>query len=179
MNTSTKRFVQSAVALAALAIGCSGGNDHESGGGARVTKLEADNQILNVGGSAIVRLGLSYSSHAVFDDGENVIVDVRLPRSLALRAGTVDIKRPIDDRSVEPRSFTCGDGTTLFELDLDGNDLADADNPSGDADAEIRFTVDATSAAEDGIIAAVAQDGSPAGSCSSFPQQATAPIVVR
>jgi len=157
--------------LAAVTLNACGGNDdgnsHES---ARVVSLDSDTNPVGASG-AIISVNVSFSSDEVFDNGENVVVVLHLPPQLALRGGTAEIDSTTgEDRDVGAQGLNCGAEGIYYLFDLDSDDLALADNPSGDADAKLKFTVDRVSAAGAVTIAGIARNNSVSFACgSSFP----------
>lgn len=140
------KVILSSVALIALIVGitgCGSDNDNESDGGAEVKILSIEQDILRVGTASVVSVEFSFSSDDVFDDNRDVDVVVHLPSTLNYRLGSGDLKRPIDDNSVDPSITVCANGDSYLSFNLGGSELFDATNPDGDADAELRLTVDA------------------------------------
>ncbi len=129
-------------ATALLLSGCSGSDDDNSGISARVIDLLLDDDTIRVGEGSVLRSYFSFSSDRVFDDGANVVVVVRLPNGVTFRDGSAEIQRPLDDDSVGAQITNCPTGEQFLLFDLDSNDLDAAENPSGDADAELSLTVD-------------------------------------
>lgn len=159
-------------------ISCGGDNDEESDGGAGATRLALENSVLPLGGSQIVSVEFSFSSDDVFDDDRHVLVAVRIPSTASFRNGTAEVQRPVDDNDVAPEVIVCEDATYL-RFDLDENELVDAENPSGDGDAEIRFTIDAVARGASGVLAASAQNDSIGITCEAgFPADRTASLDV-
>jgi hypothetical protein len=141
--------------------------------------VSLDESVLTVGASTVAGVKFTFSSDDVFDDDRNVVVSVRLPDELAYRIGTAEIKQPIDDREVEPAIETCGDGTSFLIFDLDEDDLAAAENPDGDADAELRFTVDAVAIGTgDSVLASAHNDAIIAGCDAPFIGERAAAVTV-
>ncbi len=125
-------------------VACGNDNDEESDGGAVTNSVSLENSILRVGAGTVTSVLFSFSSDDVFDDDRRVELVVHLPAILAYRGGTAEIKRPIDDRDINPSNIvTCSGGDTFLVFDLGETELVDADNPGGDPDAELRLTVDA------------------------------------
>jgi hypothetical protein len=158
---------------------CGGGGDDDDRD-AGVTDLSADPDSFTVGSGSIVSLGFSFSANEIFDDDRNVEIAVQLPPTVRYRSGTADLKRPIDDRQLNPQEIACSDSSSLLIFDLSSSELAEAENPSGDADAEIHFTIDGLTAGNDQQIAAAAAEDNIQVSCGSvFPAQATTLIAVQ
>jgi len=179
MTLNKKISVAPFFVLAILSLNACGGGGDGGGDSANVVAISLDNSALPVGGSGIVSVKFSYSASDVFDHGHNVVIAVSLPSSVQLRLGTSEIKRPIDDRSVEDQAIFCENGKTLVHFNLDSGELTDAENPSGDADAELRFTIDAIRVDADGTIIASASENEIAVSCpADFPAQAIAAVNV-
>lgn len=175
-----KLLVLGIVLSGALLAGCGDDNDDESDGGAVTTSITLDPSVLGLADATIAAVQFSFSSDDVFDDDRNVALAVLLPSSLRYRNGSSEIQRPIDDRNVEPQVTFCADGSTLLVYDLDEDDLFDAENPGGNADAELRFTADAQAMAGTFSMSTVAANDSLPVACGlSFPTQQSAVFTVR
>ena len=163
------KYFTAAVVAAFLCFGfsaCGGDGDDDNGvGTARVVNLFLDDAIIGVGQGTVVHTEFSFDADEVFDDGGNVRVVLRLPAQLAFRSGTGEIQAP-GDEDVGAQIFGCGAGAESFVLfDLDADDLDVAENPSGDADAEVTVIVDGLSAVSGGVIEAKASALQPAFAC--------------
>ena len=168
--------------LCIFGAGCGDGNDddNESDGGSNVVELSADTNPVAVGGASIISVNFSFSSDDVFDDDQNVALVVFVPNALLYREGTAEIDRPVgDDRGVGPQVFPCASGGAFLLFDLDEDDLIEAENPSGNADAKLKFTVDAVSASASAVIQATARNNSVGFSCDTglLPDAVTAIVV--
>ena len=120
--------------------GCNGSGSSGSG----VDSLAVEPGVLAPGQASVVTVKFSFSSDDVFDEDEDVRVVVQLPSQVRYRPGSSEITRVLDDHSVDPVHVgSCGDGSSFIEYNFNEFDLDDASNPSGDADAELTFTVDA------------------------------------
>lgn len=166
--------------LASL-VGC-GGNDEDDdvGTNANVVEISASPSALIAGEATIISTKFSFSSSDVFDENDDIEVVVELPPQLLFRPGTAEIKRPIDDMDINPSAeVPCPGGTSFLRFTLDRSDLVDANNPGGDADAELRFTVDSLPPTGATVIAAAASDDIVPFSCQSgVPAQATGSVTL-
>ena len=136
------RAAQSALLLGFLfTTACGGGSD--SGGEATVNSMSPDPAVLSVGQGSIVSVKFSFSANDVIDHNDRVDLVLQFPAALQYRPGTAEIKRPIDDNQIDPAQLiACSDGSSFLRFSLGRGELTDATNPSGDADAELRLTVD-------------------------------------
>lgn len=173
-------FVALSLGVAAL-TGC-GGNDEDDdvGTNANVVEIAASPSTLVAGEASIISTKFSFSSSDVFDENDDIEVVVELPPQLLFRPGTAEIKRPIDDMDINPAAeVQCPGGTSFLRFSLGRSDLVDANNPGGDADAELRFTVDSLPPTGATLIAAAASDDTVPFSCASgVPAQATGSITL-
>ncbi len=173
-------FFALSLGLASLS-GC-GGNDEDDdiGTNANVVEVTASPGTVLAGEASIISTKFSFSSSDVFDDGDDIEVVIELPPQLVYRPGTAEIKRPIDDADVNPSAeLQCPDGTSFVKFTLDESDLVDANNPGGDADAELRLTVDSFPPTGVTIVAAAASDDIVPFSCGvGVPAQSTATLTV-
>lgn len=125
-------------------VACGNDDDEETDGGAVTNSVSVENSTIQVNNATVASVLFSFSSDDIFDDNRRVELVVHLPANLTYRGGTAEIKRPIDDRDVNPSNiFTCSGGDTFLVFDFGETELIDADNPGGDPDAELRFTIDA------------------------------------
>lgn len=120
-------------------------SDDDSVVSARVVDFEARDTTIAVGEGSVLQLDFTFDAEAVFDDGQNVVVTISLPPELGLREGTAEIEERTGDDPIGARVTTCQDGSSFLVFDMDDNDLDQASNPSGDADARLKLTVDALS----------------------------------
>ena len=174
-----EKFRKLAVSLAVLGmlftVACGSDNDNETDGGASVSRLGLENSVVPVGSAQVVSVQFSFSSDDVFDDDRDVVVVVQLPATVDFRSGTAEIKRPIDDNDVGPEVIECADGSTFLRFTFNEDALFDAENPDGDADAELRLTIDAIAAGAGGALGAAAANDGLGVSCGvAFPAQRTA-----
>jgi len=169
------------IALLGLFAGCSGSDDENSGLAAQVTSLELNDNLIFVGDGTVLETAFSFSSSLVFDDNVNVEVVVRIPEGAEFRGGTAEIQVPAADNDVGAQIFNCTDtGEQFLVFDLDENELLLAENPSGDADAELTLTIDAISAGTDLPIQAAASSSGVRFTCGeplAFDQQTFLTIV--
>ena len=94
----------------------------------------------------------SFDEFDVFGNDDNVALVVRLPRELRFRPGTSEIQEVGEDEEVVPQIINCPEGEQYLLFDLDDDDLSGAENPSGEAAAELTFTVDAVGRAPNGAV---------------------------
>lgn len=165
-RTSLMTFL--ALISSASLIACGSNDDGDSTHSSRVVSLNADRNPVTAAEGSIVSVDFSFSSDEVFDDGQNVVVVVHIPQELTFREGTSEVDSSTgEDRDVGPQGFNCGALGTYFLFDLDSDDLALADNPSGDADGRLKFTVDTVSATPTAQIQAIARNNTVGFSCES------------
>lgn len=180
MRRNTPLTVALSLSLAALA-GC-GGNDEDDdvGTNANVIEISASPSTLVPGEASILSTLFSFSSSDVFDENDDVELVVELPPQLVFRPGTAEIKRPIDDMDVNPEAeVQCPGGRSFLRFTFDRSDLIDAINPSGDADAELRLTVDSLPPSGATVVAAAASDDRVPFSCDTgVPAQATGSVTL-
>lgn len=165
-----------------LVAGCGGSDeDDDIGTNAVVVEVSGNPSVINVTQASILSTKFSFSSSDLFDEGDDIQVVVALPPQLRFRAGTAEIQRPIDDNDVNPdQELVCPDGSSFLRFTFGRSDLFDADNPSGDADAELTLTVDSTVPAGTVSIAATASDDTVAFSCAGgMGAQAQAAIIIQ
>ena len=168
-QTSSSSFLQKLargsavlISLSALALASCGDSDDifDNDDSAEVEDLRLDDSTLSLGEATVLRTEFSYSSDGLFNDGERAVVVIRLPQEVRFREGSSEIQRPIDDNSTGAQVVDCDSGEQYLLFDLDDNDLARAENPSGDADAELSLTVDSVAAGSQVIISARARENS-------------------
>ncbi len=158
IGTAALKLLVSVLAAGMIFTGCGSDDDDENDAGSNVVRMSSDTNPVARGGAAIVSVDFSFSSDDVFDDDQNVAVVVFVPSELTYRGGTAEIDRPIgDDRGVEPQIFPCANGSFLL-FDLDEDDLIEADNPGGDADATVKFTLDAITASGAAVVQSAANN---------------------
>ena len=166
MKQSAMLFVCLFISLCSW--GCGGGDDEDFFfDDAGVDDIDVDDSTIHAGGSTIVRVNFSYSASDVFENNERIVVVVRLPPELRYREGTAEIQTTFgSDDEVDPQGGICSDsGETFLVFDLDDRDLSDAENPGGDADAQLSLTVDALVPGGNVVIDATARERSVAFSC--------------
>lgn len=137
------------IACAGLGVaGCGGdGNDDDDDFGevAAVVDVGVDDGNIRVGDATISRVGFTFSPDEVFNDRRTVVIVVAVGPGLRYREGTAEIQGDGGDEQIGARVSRCGDGTSFLEFEVDDDDLDFADDPGGDADAELTFTLDAVS----------------------------------
>ncbi len=152
----TKLFLGSTFYLSLLIFltACGDGDDDVT----EVVRLSVDDSLIGVGEDVVVRAGVSFSRDDVFRDNDQINLIVRLPQEVFFRRGTSEVQGTFDDEEIGAQIFSCSDGEIVLVFELDENDLRFADNPSGDSDAEISFTIRANAPLDAGIISAIAVD---------------------
>ncbi len=123
-----------------------------------VVRLSVDDSLIGVEEDVVVRAGISFSRDDVFRDNDEINLIVRLPQEVFFIRGTSEVQGSFDDEDIGAQIFSCPDGETVLVFELDENDLRFADNPSGDSDAEISFTIGGSAPLDAGIISAIAVD---------------------
>lgn len=129
-------------------VGCGGDDDDDddfTGENAEVVELGAEDTSLRVGDATVVRTDITFSDDEVFNDNRSVVVVVKLPAGLRFREGTAEVQGSGGDEQIGARVSRCSNGETFVEFEVDDDDLDFAENPDGDADGRITFTVDAVS----------------------------------
>jgi hypothetical protein len=117
----------------------------------------------------VMAVDFSFSSNALMSEGDNVIVAVKLPKSVGLEEGTSEIDGLFSDRKVSPQTKSCSaTGDLYLVFDMDWSDLAGAANPDGDADARLTMTLVALKAASTVTIEAAARNSFFAISCDTI-----------
>lgn len=169
--------------LAFATISCGGGDDDPfffDDGDTEVEDIFTDDNNLRVGEATVVRTRFSFDNEDVFGDDESVSVIVRLPSELRFRLATAEIQEVgSDDNEVGAQVFNCPTGEQYLLFELDDNDLSGAEDPSGDADAELSLTVDAVSPALSGaVISALASRNSFGFNCGDVFESEDADVVI-
>lgn len=119
-----------------------GSSDDDNGTGAEVTDLAVGSTSLQLGEQTVVAVKFTYSADDIFDNGENVVVVVKLPNGVSLVEGTSEVDSIFGDEEVTPSVNVCKQtGESFVIYDLDESDLDLASNPDGDADAKLNFTI--------------------------------------
>lgn len=157
-RSATRLIILLLVSTLLVFAGCGDDNDNESDGGVLVTRLNIDNSLIPLGEATIARIGFSFSSDDVFDDDRNVLIAVQLPFTVQYLVGSAEIQRPIDDHQIDPSITVCPDGSSFLAFDFNEGDLADAENPDGNTDAELTLTVDTLATGTGEVTAAAAAD---------------------
>ena len=140
-----------------MAPGC-GSDSNSSTVTARILSFLFEQDTIAVGESTVVRSQFSFDAGNVFSDDQPVYLLFRLPPQVAFRTGSAEVQRPVVDDKVNPQIDLCPNGDFFLSFRLDEDDLAAASNPSGDADAELAFTIDALEEATGVVIEAAARD---------------------
>lgn len=131
--------------IGALSFAACGGGGSDDGTEATVVKMNSNPSTVVLNAGSVISVEFSYSANDVIDHGDRVDLVLKLPSGVQYRPGTSDIKRPIDDKQVEPEQvFSCSNGSSFVHYSFGRGELTDATNPSGDADAELRLTLDST-----------------------------------
>ena len=151
-----------------MGVGC-GGDAFDGDDDVGVIRVRADDEVVRVGDETVIRIRFEFSSDDVFNDDDDVFLVVRLPREVTFRNDSSEIQSFFGDEDVDAIVTRCDDtGETFLSYRLDDNDLDRAEDPSGDADAELAFTVDAVMTGDDEVISAAANDNPIAFDCGSF-----------
>lgn len=160
-------------------VGCSSNND--DGGSAFVNELGIEQSSLVLGQESVLTVKFSFSADDVFENEEEVGISVRLPSQLAFKDGSAEIKRIIDDHGVSPAGIaSCSDSSSFVSFSFSRSDLIDANNPGGNADAELRFTVTAKSRGTGSQVLALAKENGAAVNCTTdFDSQAALVVTVQ
>jgi hypothetical protein len=158
MKTFLRLFLL--LALIVCSVSCGKNSVFGNGRNSNVVEIGSDDGVIRVGESTVIRVDFEYSFNEVFDDGENVIVLVRLGAELRLREGTSEIQGNFGDESVGAQVTNCDTGEQYLLFDLDDNDLSGAEDPFGEGDAELSFTVDAVVENPNAVIDALATNNS-------------------
>ncbi|MCB0359994.1 MAG: hypothetical protein KDD44_10170 [Bdellovibrionales bacterium] len=151
------RFVLPAALLIGGVSACSDSNSDDGIVSANVVTIEVSDNVLAVGQASIVAADFSYSANLIFGEDKHVFVTIRIAPGLDFREGTSEIDgiTSSDDESVGADITRCPESGEMFLVfDLDRFDLDSAQNPSGDADARLNFTVDAVAASPQSTISA-------------------------
>lgn len=161
--SSYRRFLRFAalLALSCLSVaGCNSDSDDDDDffNSARVVDLALQDSTIRVGEGTVVAVNFSFDASRVFNDGDSVIVVVRLPAELEYRDGTAEIDGlGGEDDGVGAQVVRCGNlGESYLIFDMDEFDLDQAENPSGDGDAVLTLTVDGIDPLQFGTIEAAA-----------------------
>jgi len=133
---------------------CGDGDDDVT----EVVRLSVDDSLVRVGEGSVVRAGVSFSREDVFQDNDEIVLLVRLPQEVFLRRGTSEVQGRFSDEDIGAQIVSCDNGEIVLIFELDDNDLRFADDPSGDSNAEISFTISANAPVENGVISAIAVD---------------------
>lgn len=168
-------FTVLAVVLAGVS-GCDG--DSGGGGSASVTDIIVESGTIAPGAGSVVRVEFSFSSDDVFDDDDNVALAVQLPATVRFLVGSAEIQRAIEDNDVAPQVQSCADGSTVLVFDLDEDDLADASNPGGNADAILTLTVTGAVSGGPNSIFAGADENTITADCTGIDAEASDLIIV-
>lgn len=151
-----RRFVAVLICmLSASVMGCTSDNNSDISS-SRAVDIELQDRTLQVGEGTVLQVDFSFDTGDVLNGNDNVVVTVRLPAGLSLRSGTSEIDggSNSDDEGVGAQITQCSNGDTFLVYDLDRFDLDKAANPSGDADARLKLTIDADDIVRNGIIEA-------------------------
>lgn len=162
------------VSISAIAlVSCGGGGSN----GAQVDAILAEQSVLSVGQSTVLRVEVSFDAGDVFYHGKEVLVVVRLPSELSFVEGSGEIDQPTGaDHSVGAVITTCANGETFLQFNLSDRDLLTATNPLGDADAELKLTLTAVSPLSNGVIGARADENATFVCSTNFSDEAVTAI---
>lgn len=155
--------------LLALSVGsCSSDSDDDDDffEDADVIDLSVEDSNIEVGEGTVLAVEFSFDADRVFNDGDNVVVVVKLPEGLEFRDGTSEIDGVDGDDSLGAQIVRCsGSNETYLIFDMDEFDLDNASNPPGDADAVLTMTVDGVAPVDFETIEATAGDNEPLFEC--------------
>ena len=171
------RFIGSILFLTCgiFLAGCNGGGSD----GTDATTIQIDDSVIATGQSTVVTTGFSFDSDAVFDENHNVVLVIHIPRGLSFHGDAGEINLPTgSDRRVGAEITACSGGDYYVVFDLDRSDLLTATNPTGDADAEIKFQLDAHTATTTILEARADEDHGQYACGQEFSAQAVASIEV-
>ncbi len=128
------------------ACACGGGSDSAFSGGANVVKISMRDSSLSRGDGTVVSVDFAYDADTLYE-GEDLVLVVKLPKEVEYRDGTAEVDGVVEDDKVGIQILNCAEsGESYIVFDLDKNDLDTADDPSGDADARVKFTIDTKAA---------------------------------
>ena len=131
------------VALAAGFILLSGCNDGGSTSNS-VVGVSLDNSVIERGNSSVVKVDFSFDADDILTDNHTVAIVIHLPSGVTFHPDSGDIEQVLgDDNAVGAELFACSGGDMYVTFNLNRSDLVSANNPSGNADARITFTIDA------------------------------------
>lgn len=169
--------------LAVCGAGCGDDDDDDDNGirpESRVVNIFLDKSVIPVGDTAVVNVDVTFDSDSVFDDNENVVVVVQLPNGIAYVNDSSEIQGITGDSGVGAQVTNCASTGEAFLLyDLDENDLDTAENPDGDADARISFTIQGAASTGPQTIQANAGDNAVIFTCGQpFASDAQAAVAV-
>jgi len=171
MPKNTPNTLLSYLMLVSLPLLSSCGDSFDSDD-TEVREISLKDNTLRVNESTIVTIGLDYDrefSNPLFSDSEDVYLVVRLPRGIRFRSGTSEIQGfGDDDKRITPTITNCLNGDQYLDFIIDGDDLAEGRDPSGDSDVEITLTIDAVAPSGLGIIQARADDSTVLYGCESI-----------
>ena len=145
-------YILSGILLIFFSVGC-GDRDNDI---TEVVRLSFDDSLFQVGEASVIRAGVSFDEEDIFFDDDDVILIVRVPQEISLIRGTSEVQGTFDDEDIGAQVIGCDNDEFAIVFQLNDNDLRFADDPSGDSNAEISFTVSGDAPIENGIISAIA-----------------------
>lgn len=151
-------FIFCALILISSSFSACGG-DSDDDVVARVVDMFLDDRSISVGEETVLRIQFRFSEDRVFDDRDGIYLVIQVPAELSFREDSAEIQNDFNDEDVSPLITDCGEGQEKYlRFRFDDEDLRNAGDPSGSADAELALTLDAAQAAELVVISAVAAD---------------------
>lgn len=129
------------IALTFLSLGCTTGGDDDFFD-AEVLDLDLQDDVLTKGDGTVLSTYFTFDTHGVFEEGEHVVLVVKLPPGLSYRDDTAEIDNDGGDDKVGAQITKCANGDTYLTFDMDDHDLDNLQDPPGDASAKITLTVD-------------------------------------
>ena len=153
MKLTFKRIAfASVVVLMGTSIGCDNddNDNNNDASDSTVVEVAVEDSIISVGQASVVRVNFSFDGDEVLQHGQNVALVVHLPNGVVFLPESGDLDVPVgDDDAVGAEVVTCPAGDSYVVFNLDGGDLDVVENPGGNADARLTFTVTALAVVSD------------------------------
>jgi hypothetical protein len=157
--------IKTLLALSLIVGCCSCGSDSDSFGYARVENLAAADRSLSVGEGTALAADFSFDRGSVAD-GDRVFLIVQLPPGFEYRDGTSELETTSGDKKIGPQLTTCdATGESYLLYDMDRFDLENTLAPSRNAEARLKFTIDAVQRVDVGVVRAYADSDRPIFGC--------------
>lgn len=122
-------------------VGCADEDEDDSIDSSQVVSLELDENLLTILEKTVLQVDFTFSSDGVFDDGENVVLAVKLPDGILYVEGSAELDTIFGDDGIGAQVSFCSTGETFLVFDMDNFDLNDLENPEGNADGRLTLTV--------------------------------------